>query len=103
MRLARVACDRESFASDAVAMIHESSLGGMGDTTRLAALREAAENGASSWNRLIHHQCENRRARLPDAHHASDSPHSPCAMPITESGRVAISQPAPEHLRASSC
>jgi general secretion pathway protein A len=43
MRLARVGCDREIFASDAVAMLHEASLGRMRDTDRLAtaALREA--------------------------------------------------------------
>jgi general secretion pathway protein A len=43
MRLARVGCDRELLASDAVAMIHEASLGGMRDTDRIAtaALREA--------------------------------------------------------------
>jgi hypothetical protein len=44
MRPARVGCDRELFASDAVAMIHEASGGGMRDTDRIAtaALREAA-------------------------------------------------------------
>jgi type II secretory pathway predicted ATPase ExeA len=44
MRLGRVGCDREIFASDAIAMIHEASLGGMRDTDRVAsaALREAA-------------------------------------------------------------
>jgi general secretion pathway protein A len=44
MRLARVGCDRELFASDAVAMIHEASLGGMRDTDGIAtaALRDAA-------------------------------------------------------------
>jgi general secretion pathway protein A len=44
MRLARVGCDRELFASDAVAMIHEAALGAMRDTDRLAsaALRHAA-------------------------------------------------------------
>jgi hypothetical protein len=44
MRLARVGCDRELFASDAIAMIHEAALGGMRDTDRLAsaALRDAA-------------------------------------------------------------
>ena len=44
MRLARVGCDRELFASDATAMIHEASAGGMRDIDRIAtaALREAA-------------------------------------------------------------
>ena len=44
MRLARVGCDREIFASDAAAMIHEASAAGMRDTDRIAtaALREAA-------------------------------------------------------------
>ena len=44
MRLTRVGCDRELFASDAVALLHEASLGGMRDTDRLAtaALRDTA-------------------------------------------------------------
>jgi type II secretory pathway predicted ATPase ExeA len=44
MRLHRVGCDRDLFASDAIAMIHEAALGGMRDADRLAtaALREAA-------------------------------------------------------------
>jgi type II secretory pathway predicted ATPase ExeA len=44
MRLARTACTRELFASDAIAMIHEAALGGMRDVDRIAAaaLREAA-------------------------------------------------------------
>jgi general secretion pathway protein A len=44
MRLARVGCDRELFASDAIAMIHEASVGGMRDIDRVAtaALRDAA-------------------------------------------------------------
>jgi type II secretory pathway predicted ATPase ExeA len=44
MRLHRVGCDRDIFASDAIAMIHEAGLGGMRDADRLAtaALREAA-------------------------------------------------------------
>jgi hypothetical protein len=44
MRLARVGCDRDIFASDAVAMIHEAATGGMRDVDRLAtaAIREAA-------------------------------------------------------------
>lgn len=42
-RLRRVGCDRELFASDAVAMLHEATLGAMRDLDRLAtaALREA--------------------------------------------------------------
>src|SRR5208283_5287630 len=44
MRLHRAGCDRELFASDAIAMIHEAAMGGMRDADRLAtaALREAA-------------------------------------------------------------
>jgi general secretion pathway protein A len=44
MRLHRAGCERELFASDAVAMIHEAAGGGMRDADRLAtaALREAA-------------------------------------------------------------
>jgi type II secretory pathway predicted ATPase ExeA len=44
MRLGRVGCDRELFASDAIAMIHEAAIGGMRDVDRLATavLREAA-------------------------------------------------------------
>lgn len=44
MRLGRAGCDRELFATDAVAMIHEAAIGGMRDIDRLAtaALREAA-------------------------------------------------------------
>ena len=44
MRLHRVGCDRDIFASDAVAMIHEAALGGMRDVDRLAtaSLRETA-------------------------------------------------------------
>jgi type II secretory pathway predicted ATPase ExeA len=43
-RLKRAGCDRELFASDAVAFLHESTLGAMRDIDRLAAasLREAA-------------------------------------------------------------
>jgi hypothetical protein len=38
-------CDRELFASDAVAMLHEATLGALRDIDRLAtaALREAAK------------------------------------------------------------
>jgi type II secretory pathway predicted ATPase ExeA len=44
MRLHRAGCERELFASDATAMIHEAAIGGMRDVDRLAtaALREAA-------------------------------------------------------------
>ena len=44
MRLHRAGCERELFASDAIAMIHEAAMGGMRDADRLAtaALREAA-------------------------------------------------------------
>jgi type II secretory pathway predicted ATPase ExeA len=44
MRLRRAGCEREIFASDAIAMIHEAAMGGMRDADRLAtaALREAA-------------------------------------------------------------
>jgi type II secretory pathway predicted ATPase ExeA len=44
MRLKRVGFEREIFASDAIAMIHEAALGGMRDVDRIAtaALREAA-------------------------------------------------------------
>jgi general secretion pathway protein A len=44
MRLARVACDRELFATDAVAMLHEAACGALRDVDRIAtnALREAA-------------------------------------------------------------
>ena len=44
MRLARVGCDRELFASDAVAMLHEGTAGSLRDIDRIAgnALREAA-------------------------------------------------------------
>ncbi len=43
-RLARVGCDKELFASDAVAMLHESASGALRDLDRLAtaALRESA-------------------------------------------------------------
>jgi hypothetical protein len=46
MRLHRVGCDRDLFASDAIAMIHEAALGDMRDADGLAtaALREAARN-----------------------------------------------------------
>lgn len=45
MRLNRVGCDRELFASDATAMLHEASSGALRDVDRLAtaALREAAK------------------------------------------------------------
>jgi general secretion pathway protein A len=44
MRLKRVACDRELFATDAVALLHEATSGSMREIDRLAAtsLREAA-------------------------------------------------------------
>jgi len=44
MRLLRVGCDRELFASDAVAMLHEAACGALRDIDRVAtnALREAA-------------------------------------------------------------
>jgi general secretion pathway protein A len=44
MRLLRAGCDRELFASDAVALLHEATLGAMRDIDRLAtsALKEAA-------------------------------------------------------------
>jgi type II secretory pathway predicted ATPase ExeA len=44
MRLARVACNREVFTSDAMALMHEAALGSMRDLDRLAtaALRDAA-------------------------------------------------------------
>ncbi len=43
-RLARAGCDRELFASDALAMLHEAASGALRDVDRLAtaALREAA-------------------------------------------------------------
>lgn len=44
MRLRRAGCERELFASDAAALLHEATAGGMRDLDRLAAaaLREAA-------------------------------------------------------------
>lgn len=44
MRLRRAGCDREVFASDAVVLLHETTLGAMRDLDRLAAhaLRETA-------------------------------------------------------------
>jgi type II secretory pathway predicted ATPase ExeA len=44
LRLHRAGCDREVFASDAAALLHEATLGAMRDLDRLAAaaLREAA-------------------------------------------------------------
>ncbi|ATB51297.1 ExeA family protein [Corallococcus macrosporus] len=44
VRLARAGCDRELFASDALAMLHEAASGALRDVDRLAtaALREAA-------------------------------------------------------------
>lgn len=44
MRMKRAGCDREVFASDAVALLHEATSGSMRDLDRLAAaaLREAA-------------------------------------------------------------
>ena len=44
MRMLRAGCDREVFASDAIAMIHEAAAGAMRDLDRLAhaALRETA-------------------------------------------------------------
>ena len=44
MRLRRAGCDKEIFARDALAMLHEATLGAMRDIDRLAtmALREAA-------------------------------------------------------------
>lgn len=45
MRLLRACCDREVFASDALALLHEASLGSLRDIERLAtaALWEAAQ------------------------------------------------------------
>ena len=44
MRLERAGCTREVFASDAVVLLHEATLGAMRDLDRLAthALRETA-------------------------------------------------------------
>ncbi len=44
MRLAKAGCERELFASNAVAMLHEAASGALRDLDRLAtaALREAA-------------------------------------------------------------
>jgi general secretion pathway protein A len=44
LRLKRAGCDRELFASDAIAMVHEAATGALRDIDRLAtaALREAA-------------------------------------------------------------
>ena len=44
IRLARVGCDKELFASDATAMLHEAASGALRDLDRVAtaALREAA-------------------------------------------------------------
>lgn len=44
LRLARAGCERELFASDATAMLHEAASGALRDIDRLAtaALREAA-------------------------------------------------------------
>ena len=44
MRLRRAGCDRELFATDAAALLHEATAGGMRDLDRLAtaALRESA-------------------------------------------------------------
>lgn len=45
LRLERAGCDREVFASDAIAMLHEAASGALRDVDRLAtsALREAAK------------------------------------------------------------
>lgn len=45
MRLRRVGCDRELFATDAAALLHEATAGAMRELDRLAgaALREAAK------------------------------------------------------------
>ena len=75
MRLARVGCDRDLFASDAVAMIHEAATGGMRDVDRLAtaAIREAARRK----RRLVERDAV---ARVIEAHTHGDTA---AAMAIT--------------------
>jgi general secretion pathway protein A len=75
MRLARVGCDRDIFASDAVAMIHEAATGGMRDVDRLAtaAIREAARKK----RRLVERDAV---ARVIEAHTHGDTA---AAMAIT--------------------
>jgi hypothetical protein len=61
-------CDRELLASDAVAMIHEASLGGMRDVDRLgtAVLREAGRQKRKLVER-------DTVARIIDAHTNGDT------------------------------
>jgi type II secretory pathway predicted ATPase ExeA len=68
MRLHRVGCERELFASDAIAMIHEAASGGMRDADRLAtaALREAARKKRKLVER-------DTVARVIDAHTNGDT------------------------------
>jgi general secretion pathway protein A len=75
MRLARVGCDRDIFASDAIAMIHEAATGGMRDVDRLAtaAIREAARKK----RRLVERDAV---ARVIEAHTHGDTA---AAMAIT--------------------
>jgi general secretion pathway protein A len=68
MRLHRVGCERELFASDATAMLHEAAVGGMRDVDRLAtaALREAARKK----RKLVERDAV---ARVIDAHTNGDT------------------------------
>lgn len=67
MRLRRAGCERELFASDAIAMIHEAAMGGMRDADRLstAALREATRKK----RKLVERDAV---ARIIDAHTNGD-------------------------------
>ena len=75
MRLARVGCGRDIFASDAVAMVHETATGGIRDVDRLAtAVIRAA---ATQKRRLVERDAV---ARVIEAHTHGDTA---AAMAIT--------------------
>ena len=67
-RLAAVGCDREIFSSDAVAMLHEATVGAMRDLDRLAtaALRETARRKKKLVERDVIARVIDRDAREED-------------------------------------
>lgn len=88
MRLARADCDRELFAADAVATIHEAAIGGMRDIDRLAtaALREAAQEaqaGRTRRRRQGHRRPGQRRRLIATAYQGPENGRLGCPMAIT--------------------
>ncbi|WP_095961421.1 hypothetical protein [Corallococcus macrosporus] len=68
LRLKNAGCERELFASDAMAMLHEAASGAHRDIDRLAttALREAARRKKKLVERDVRMRCTSPVFRRPD-------------------------------------